>query len=453
MRKKQKQEILGILKTLLAAHEAIKKAVEKGNISDAQAILTECQQAAVTAGTSIEQSEGEGHASVSCLEEYCETVFCTYEELGEDDCNINKSCKILNRQIIMAENIVTNDIRVRKEVVFFPYKACMWDSLESVYLAAKADPDCDVYCVPIPYFEIDHDGNFGEMHYEGGLYPKDIEITDWQTYNFEERMPDAIYIHNAYDDCNYVVSVHPRFYSSNLKKYTDMLIYIPYFTLKEIEPDDQQAVDRMKHFIWVPGVILADKVIVQSEKMKQIYVNEYIKAAQENGFTGKHLDRKYLEQKISGAGSPKIDKVRSLKKEDLDIPQDWLTVIQKADGTYKKIVLYNTGVTAVLAHEDRLLDKIERTFEIFKENKEEIALLWRPHPLIQPTIRAMRPDLLDKYVRIVEKYRREGWGIYDDSTDIDRAVVLSDAYYGDGSSVVQLCQAREMPIMMQNVDV
>lgn len=35
---------------------------------------------------------------------------------------------------------------------FFPYKASMWDSLESVYLVAKEDSDCDVYCVPISYY-------------------------------------------------------------------------------------------------------------------------------------------------------------------------------------------------------------------------------------------------------------------------------------------------------------
>ena len=74
----------------------------------------------------------------------------------------------------------------------------------------------------------------------------------------------------------------------HLKKYTEKLVYIPYFVLDEIEPDDQPRIDGMKHFIWTPGVINADKVIVQSEKMKQIYVNEYLKAAQENGLQGNH---------------------------------------------------------------------------------------------------------------------------------------------------------------------
>ena len=75
--------------------------------------------------------------------------------------------------------------------------------------------------------------------------------------------------------------------------------------LDEIDPDNEQAVEAMKHFCFMPGIINADKVIVQSEDMKKIYVSEYLKAAKEHGLQGKHLDREYLEQKILGLGSPK----------------------------------------------------------------------------------------------------------------------------------------------------
>ena len=95
---------------------------------------------------------------------------------------------------------------------------------------------------------------------------------------------------------------------------------------------------------------------------------------------------------------------------------------------------------------------MESVFEIFKENKDKVVLLWRPHPLIQSTIGSMRPQLWEAYKEIRDQYIAESWGIYDDSADIDRAIILSDAYYGVGSSsVVQLCQKAKMPIMIQNV--
>lgn len=450
MRKAQKQDILNMIQTLHEAHEEIKSNINSNNIILAQDMLSQCQECAVSIGTAIEKLEGEGFVTVSLIETYCERLFSIYEELNGSDINANKIFKNLKKQLLRIENSIKNDIPIRKEVAFFPYKASMWDALESVYLAAKEDPNCDAYCVPIPYYDRNPDKSLGAMHYEGLEYPKNIEVVDWNTYNFEERKPDVIYIHNPYDDWNLVTCVHPRYFSNNLKKYTDKLVYIPYFILNEIEPDDQNSIDNMKHFIWTPGVINADKVIVQSEKMKQIYVNEYLKAAQANGLQGKHIDRKCLEEKFLGLGSPKIDKVLNTKKEDLEIPQEWLKIIEKPDGSWKKIILYNTSIGALLQHNEKMLEKMKYVFGVFKENKDEVALLWRPHPLIQSTVSSMRPQLWVEYEKLVRQYREEGWGIYDDSSDMDRAVVLSDAYYGDSSSVVQVYQKTGKLVMIQD---
>ena len=274
MRKAQKKDILDMIQTLHEAHEEIKNHIDRNNTISAQDLLAQCQECAVSIGNAIETMEKKDCITISYIQDYCDLVYQIYEALqNRTDSNANKIYKNLKKQLLRIENSVKNDIPVRKEVVFFPYKASMWDSLESVYLAAKEDPECDAYCVPIPYYDRNPDRSLGQMHYEGNEYPKNIEVIDWQSYNFEERKPDVIYIHNPYDDWNLVTCVHPRFFSSNLKKYTEELVYIPYFVLQEIEPDDQRTIDNMKHFIWTPGVINADKVIVQSEKMKQIYVN------------------------------------------------------------------------------------------------------------------------------------------------------------------------------------
>lgn len=463
MRKAKKSQILEIIESLKEVHNEIHKLLGHNDYHTAQSVLADCQQGAIEIGESIEKSEGEGCPAVKKIESYCEAVFQLYQQIeqiltpdagkaqetiAELSVKEDAAKKALER---VSEAIVA--IRVRKEVAFFPYKASMWDSLESVYLAAKQDPDCDAYCVPIPYFDRNPDGSFAQMHYEGREYPKNIEVIDWKTYNFEERKPDAIYIHNPYDDGNYVTCVHPRYFSSNLKKFTEELVYIPYFVLDEIDPGDQARIDAMKHFVWTAGVIHADKVIVQSENMRQIYINEYIKAAKQYGLAGKHLDRSCLEKKFLGLGSPKFDKVLNTKKEDLEIPEEWMKIIQKPNGSWKKIIFYNTTVTALLKYNEKMLDKMRDVFRIFKENKDEVALLWRPHPLIRATIESMRPQLWYAYQHLVNEYQAEGWGIYDDSADMDRAVILSDAYYGDKSSVVQVYQKTEKPVMIQSVNI
>lgn len=457
MRQARKREILNFIESLWQAHDEIRKAMERQDRMSAQEMLAECQEFAVELGNVIEKTEGEDCITVSHIEDYCETLFRVFDNMDSDKddnfsektdiaCNANKVYKLLKKQLLRVENSVKNDIPLLREVVFFPYKASMWDSLESIYLAAKNDPACDAYCVPIPYFDLNSDGSFGIMHYEGNEYPENIEVTDWQVYDFEKRRPDIIFIHNPYDEWNRVTSVHPRYYSKNLKKYTDKLVYIPYYILKEVEPDDYENVKKMEHFCAVPAVIHADNIFVQSEKMRQIYVNVMSETMGEE-------TRKIWEKKISGLGSPKIDKILNTKKEDLAIPEEWRRIIEKSDGNWKKIVFYNTSVSALLLHNEKMLYKIQSVLKNFSEIRDSVVLLWRPHPLMKATIESMRPQLLSKYEEIVREYREAGWGIYDDTADMDRAVVLSDAYYGDESSVLQLYQKTGKPIMLQNVEI
>ena len=449
-----RRQLFSIAELLEKANKILEKKLFVPSIEE-QAIIelvTDCQNSAISMGEQIEKLYGEGTASVGILEQYCESLYLLTVSM-QDGAKRRELYNALNKQLKKLRGAMNSELPDKLEVAFFPYKASMWDSLESVYLAAKEDENCDAYCVPIPYFERNADGSLGQMHYEGNEYPANIEITDWQTYNLEERRPDVIYIHNPYDEWNLVTCVHPAYFAKNLKNYTDKLVYIPYFVLEEIEPDNQNAIDGMKHFVWTPGVIYADQVILQSEKMKQIYVNEFMKAAKENGLGGDFIDRRKLEEKFLGTGSPKVDKVKNTRKEDLEIPEEWLRIIQKPDGSWKKVIFYNTSITSLLKHEEKMLEKMKDVFQIFKEEQENVALLWRPHPLIKATIESMRPLLWQQYTQLVNEYREEEFGIYDDSADLNRAIAVSDAYYGDCSSVVQLCKEAGMPVMLQDVKI
>ena len=148
-----------------------------------------------------------------------------------------------------------------------------------------------------------------------------------------------------------------------------------------------------------------------------------------------------------------MDKVLGTQKEDVDVPEEWLKVIRKDDGSWKKIIFYNTSVSALLEHGEKMLEKMRDVFQVFWENRDEVALLWRPHPLIKATIESMRPQLWGEYEKIVEENKGAGWGIYDDTADLDRAIALCDGYYGDHSSVVRLCQEAGKLVMIQDVEI
>ncbi len=447
MTKAQKKQAEDFLKLLGRAHGGIRKTIETHNHAAALDLLSQCQECAIQLGGIIEAVEGEDFVTIPLIEDYCELAYQIYDKISKNSpVHVNQMCKALRKLLIKMENSVKHDIPERMEVVFLPYKASMWDSLESVWRAADEDPHCDAYVVPIPYYDKNGDGSFREMHYEGNEYPDYVCVTDFREYDFEKRRPDMIFIHNPYDEYNYVTSVSPEFYSKNLKRYTDKLVYIPYFVLGEVDPENEEAVEGMAHFCTVPGVFHADVVIVQSENMRKAYIEVLTAAAGEK-------TRAYWEKKILGLGSPKMDKVLETSEEEYEIPGEWLRVLEKPDGSRKKVILYNTSVTALLEQGDKMLQKMKSVFHTFKENVEDVALLWRPHPLIKATIESMRPQLWLDYKQIEEQYQAEGWGIYDDSVELNRAIALCDAYYGDGSSLVQLCQKAGKPVMIQNVEI
>jgi len=330
-----------------------------------------------------------------------------------------------------------SEVKTKREALFLPYKVSMWDSLESIYLAAKEDPNWDAFVMPIPYYDR-KDGKFTEQHWEIN-YPKNIQLIDFQKYNIEERHPDIIFIHNPYDSYNIVTSVHPDFYSERLRNLTDRLVYVPYFVGNGIGVE--------KHFCTMPGCVFAHKVIVQTEEERKIYVSTYKEFAKKNK-TPERFDQ--IGDKFLALGSPKLDKAITAKREDYEIPPEWEKLIAN-----KKVVFYNLSIGSLLENtiednkpSDKYFKKVKSVFEFFK-NQKDYVLLWRPHPLLESTIKSMRPWLEQEYKEIVNEYKVGGYGIYDDTDDLNRAIALSDMYYGDSSSVMKLFEVAGKPVARQ----
>lgn len=440
----KKKKLIQIVDTLQEANEELSNLI-LSNDDNLLNILSQCQELAIKIGSNIDLREDDvSKEIVSYLEEYCEQVY----QLSLNLFDVNKGENQI-KKILKLISKIKNDIQYKLpkdklEVVFLPYMASMWDSMESVWKAADEDPDTNAYVIPIPYYDKNPDGSFKEVIIEANLFPSNVPITNYEEYEFSTNNADMIFIHNPYDEFNSVTSVHPFFYSKNLKKFTEKLIYIPYFVLSNLDPNNQADVNSISHFVLTSGVMNADVVIVQSENIKQCYIKNIISVLGET-------IKKSMEQKIWSIGSPKIEKVVTTKRDEVAIPKKWENVIDKPNGKRKKVILFNTSIGALLHHKRQAIKKIESVFDVFKENSKEIALIWRPHPLIKATISSMNPDLWNEYKTIEDNFKKEGWGIYDESSDLNRAIAISDVYYGDSSSVVQLCQKVGMPVMIQKI--
>lgn len=190
-----------------------------------------------------------------------------------------------------------------------------------------------------------------------------------------------------------MTSVHPYYYSDKLKKITDKLIYIPYFVSDENTATPQWAEQHAR----MPVFVHADIIILQSNRMRDIYIESLVNLYGEN-------TRNIWSSKIKGWGSPKLEKVAQDRRENQEIPESWLKKIIKSDGS------------------------------------------------ILATLESMRPELVARYIRIVNDLKKADWGIWDDTTDLHRSISISDAYYGDDSSVISLFQAARKPVMLEAID-
>lgn len=420
MRRFQKQQILDVFQSIHILHGQIKDMLSARKYDAAQTALAECQDAAIHVGEAIEQIEGNGTDAVASLEQYCEHVYQVSARI--QDLSEQKAHKMLESGLIKAENDVKH-MTERREAVFLPYKVSMWDSLESVWMAADADPDCDAYVIPIPYYDKNKDGSFGTMHYEGGQYPDYVPVINYEDYDFENRHPDMVFFHNPYDQYNSVTSVHPFFYSKNLKRFTDCLVYIPYYCTSGGMLEAQG---------YALSYYYADYIVLQAESFLS------------------YFDPNLPREKFLPLGSPKFDKVIRLCNHPPQVPEAWKDKMYCADGTKRKVYFYNTSINGMLANTEQFLKKMAYVFQCFAEHPDA-CLLWRPHPLLESTFDSMRASYRPVYEKLKQYFFESNIGIYDDTPEIETTIALCDAYIGDsGTSVTSLFGVAGKPVFILN---
>ena len=140
MKKQRKKRADDLLKLLGQAHDQIVQSVRSGNLAEAGEILEDCQNAAISIGTAIDEEEGEGTDTVRLLEEYCELVYQLHEAVFQEKAISAEDVRAaLDKRFKNIGNAYDRDVPLQKEVVFLPYKASMWDSLESVWETYRKD--------------------------------------------------------------------------------------------------------------------------------------------------------------------------------------------------------------------------------------------------------------------------------------------------------------------------
>lgn len=313
MRKLHKQQLLELIETLKSACYQLETQNEEVFIN----LCAEIQNFVSEIFEYVENILDENSLAAKYLKDIYEMLY----HVSQKTISTDKVLKKIKKLEVFLNKLEPSKI----EIVFLCYKASMADSLESIYFAAREDKNCDAYFIPIPYFEKNADGSFGEMHLEGREhYPKEYELTDWQSYNIENRRPDVIFIMNPYDGGNRVTSVHPYFYSSRLKNYTDALVYIeyglPYWLYRDPFAPEVEA-EFKKDGIILPAHIHAHYCITYAKELAKGYFplfSTHPEIVQKWDMTPQKIEEKFIP-----LGSSKFDKIINYDREDYELPEDW----------------------------------------------------------------------------------------------------------------------------------
>ncbi len=408
IRKYIKEALIQVLHSLIEVHhEGLIKKQEETLLQ----ILQECQKAAIDIGEIIENNIEKPEKNILVLEEYCEKLY-----------EFSLKPSLCEKSIVELDNYIKKVLQnIEKEqekilVVFFPYKASMWDSMESIWAAVKNDKRCECKVIPIPYYKLEQVSKEAKIAYEGTAFPEYVPITDYNKFSLEKMKPDIAYIHNPYDQFNYVTRVYADYYSGAIKQHVNKLIYVPYYVT---------GGSVSEHHKYLPVYENMDYMIAQSERFKEGF-----------RFTPYY-------DKILPLGSPKFDRMINMSKGKLEIPEEWKNII---DG--KIVLMLNTSINCFLSEEAVFFKKLWCIFKLFEEEKD-IVLIWRPHPLLEATIKSMRIGLLGAFQELKQYFLSHCIGIYDQTPDISKTVIISDGYIGESaSSVVSLFDIAGKPIFI-----
>lgn len=157
---------------------------------------------------------------------------------------------------------------------------------------------------------------------------------------------------------------------------------------------------------------------------------------------------KNIEQRAQNVGLISIEDIK-LPEEEMELPAEWVQRTLKTDGTQKKFVLSANDPIAYKMYGEKALDKLEEMLKVFETAQDSVLLWWRPQPLMKKILDQVSPQLGERYQKILERFRDGGWGICDETDNIDRAIEKCDIYYGEMNAILQPFQNANKPIVLK----
>lgn len=446
--------------------------MQEQQYGDVLSVLPELQQLVVDFGTLLEEVRGETNPCVqkvvAKIQEYCDALYALYEQLNirlqepgvpeagqqsvdvpDADATVRASYEAFARNYTKMKAEIQQFCIARRSVLFICTGMREWHAYEHLCDEERQNPDTDVYiaCVPTVFKDIYGHAEYGQStedvntmriqdHIQNlyGEFADNIQFMPWQKVNPALLAPGTIYIQDPYDGENPCLTIPPMYYAGNLRKYTKNLIYVPSYKVKEFGAEDTTDRYNMKHYVTAPALMYADQIYVQSENMRQRYLECLVE------FSGEAY-RAIWERKISVS--------------------EFVFQSEAGKGTSQKTILYCIGETELANLGKRALAHVESRLQIFADNHEnlQVQICFYPPRLSDWEVDLQRVKTLTEMLRTYAEINKT-WCTLEKTQEQEdlaayreRLAINCDAYYGSPSPYVHEFTLREKPVMLASTDI
>lgn len=423
MHKNNADRILNEFEVLEKIYPVLNKVLSAKQNDNILSLATKCQELAAQIGTEIENRKG-NLGVVSRLENYCEKLYDMCQNMD----NSNVCMDILDELIRIhyeAKNLYIETKTKSNLIIFLVTSPDKWKYMEGVYLKYMVQSDADVRIMPIPYYDRLLDKSLSNEHFDYDFYSERYDVIDYRKFDFEHNHFKEIVTQEPFDEYDMARSIHPFFYISNIRNYTDKLTYIPGFRLDEIKDSFEKAKSNVKYYAVVPGVLLTDQVLLKSDNEKKRYL-----AAIE----------KELGKEISDLYDDKIEIV------DIQENNEYLR------NDKKKLAIY-FSVSSFAENSAIAIKKLEKIVHVLADNKEKMEYVFiGENELFAQAFDSEVTDNVESLIRLFEK---ETMGrVYSSVSDLEIEDIAKscDAYYGSPGYIMNCFVRKKKPVMMINMN-
>ncbi len=133
-----------------------------------------------------------------------------------------------------------------------------------------------------------------------------------------------------------------------------------------------------------------------------------------------------------------------------DVPKDWIGRLTKPDGSRKKVMIYGLSAIELIGHGMLSSKKFLKAFNEFDKASEEICVILCVPKKLSEVLHKCRLGMSNSYDEALAECFSKEYVIVPENEELELAVSIGDAYYGDECPLMERFKVTKKPIMIQD---